>query len=81
MPALGLTGSALSSDCTALATLIAYALAIRADRRLHRYRLLGNWWRAEWTRLGELVRLGAPIGLTVLAEAGLFASAAFLMGC
>ena len=79
-PALGLTGSALSSDCTAFAMLAAYALAIRADRKLHRYRLLGNWWRAEWTRLGELVRLGAPIGLTVLAEAGLFASAAFLMG-
>jgi MATE family multidrug resistance protein len=80
MPALGLTGSALSSDCTALATLVAYGVAIRTDRRLHRYRLLGRWWRAEWTRLGELVRLGAPIGFTVLAEAGLFGGAAFLMG-
>jgi MATE family multidrug resistance protein len=80
MPALGLTGSALSSNCTALATLAAYAIAIRTDRRLHRYRLLGRWWRAEWTRLGELIRLGAPIGFTVLAEAGLFGGAAFLMG-
>jgi MATE family multidrug resistance protein len=80
MPALGLTGSALSSNCTALATLAAYAIAIRTDRRLHRYRLLGRWWRAEWTRLGELVRLGAPIGFTVLAEVGLFGGAAFLMG-
>lgn len=79
-PALGLAGSALSSTCTALATLGAYAIAIRADRNLHRYRLLGRWWRAEWTRLGELVRLGAPIGFTVLAEAGLFGAAAFLMG-
>ncbi len=80
MPALGLTGSALSSNCTALATLIAYALAISCDRRLHRYRLLGHWWRAEWARLGALIRLGAPIGFTVVAEAGLFGSAAFLMG-
>ncbi len=79
-PALGLAGSALSSICTALATLAAYAIAIRVDRRLHRYRLLGHWWRAEWTRLGELVRLGGPIGLTVVAEAGLFGGAAFLMG-
>jgi MATE family multidrug resistance protein len=79
-PALGLTGSALSSNCTALATLAAYAIAIRADRRLHRYRLLGRWWRPEWTRLGELIRLGGPIGFTVLAEAGLFGGAAFLMG-
>ena len=80
MPALGLTGSALSSICTALATLSAYVLAIRNDRRLHRYRLLGRWWRPEWARLRALVRLGAPIGLTVVAEAGLFGSAAFLMG-
>lgn len=80
MPALGLTGSAVSSFFTSIATLAAYALAIRCDRKLHRYRLLGNWWRAEWTRLAALVRLGGPIGLTVLAEAGLFGAAAFLMG-
>ena len=79
-PPLGLPGSALSSVCTTLATLAAYMLAIRADRKLHRYRLLGRWWRPEWRRLRELVRLGAPVGLTVVAEAGLFGSAAFLMG-
>jgi MATE family multidrug resistance protein len=79
-PALGLNGSALSSDCTALATLAAYGIAIRADRHLHRYRLLGHWWRADWGRLRALIRLGAPIGFTVVAEAGLFGGAAFLMG-
>ena len=79
-PALGLNGSALSSVIVSLATLAAYAMAIRADGRLRRYRLFGNWWRAEWSRLGQLVRIGLPIGLTVAAEAGLFGGAAFLMG-
>ncbi len=79
-PALGLTGSGLSSVCTALVTLAAYALAIRRDRRLHRYRLAGRWWRTEWSRLREILRLGTPIALTVVAEGGLFGSAAFLMG-
>jgi MATE family multidrug resistance protein len=80
MPALGLTGSAVSTLLTALATVAAYVLAIRSDRRLRRYRIFGRWWRPEWPRLGQIVRLGVPIALTVIAEGGLFSSAAFLMG-
>ena len=80
LPALGLEGSALSSCVTALATLATYVVAIRTDRRLRRYYLFGRLWRAEWRRLRELVRIGLPIAATILAEAGLFSSAAFLMG-
>ncbi len=79
-PAMGLTGSAVSSIITSVAMCAAYALVIRLDRRLRRYRLMGNWWRIEGPRLAELVRIGLPIAGTVLAEAGLFSSAAFLMG-
>ncbi len=79
-PPLGLEGSALASVITAVATTSAYLLAIRADRRLRRYRILGRWWRAEWQRLREMLRIGTPIMLTILAEAGLFSGAAFLMG-
>lgn len=79
-PALGLEGSALASVVTALFMLAAYVVAIRGDRRLRRYRLFGNWWRTEWQRFGELVRTGLPVAATILAEAGLFSGAAFLMG-
>jgi MATE family multidrug resistance protein len=79
-PALGLEGSALSSVLTACFTLLAYVAAISTDRRLRRYRVFGNWWRPEWSRLRELMRTGMPVMLTVLAEAGLFSAAAFLMG-
>lgn len=79
-PALGLEGSALSSVLTALITLGAYAWAIRSDRRLRRYHIFGRWWRPEWQRLREILRIGTPIMLTILAEAGLFSGAAFLMG-
>jgi MATE family multidrug resistance protein len=80
MPALGLSGSALSSVLTSFAMLIAYIVVIQSDRRLRRYRLFGNWWRSEWSRFAEILRIGLPIGLTILAEAGLFTGAAFLMG-
>jgi MATE family multidrug resistance protein len=79
-PALGLEGSAVSSGITAVLTFAAYAGAIRADRRLRRYRLFGRVWRPEWARLGQLLGIGLPIAATILAEAGLFSGAAFLMG-
>ena len=79
-PQLGLLGSGLSTVLTALVTLAAYAWAIRRDRRLRRYHVFGRWWRPEWRRLREIVGIGTPIGLTILAEAGLFSGAAFLMG-
>ena len=80
MPALGLHGSAISSVMTSVLMLFAYVVVIQADRRLRRYHLFGNWWRTEWARFFDMLRIGTPIGLTILAEAGLFTGAAFLMG-
>jgi MATE family multidrug resistance protein len=79
-PALGLEGSALASLVTAVFTLICYVVVLFTDRKLRRYTVLGNWWRPEWSRLSELLRKGTPVALTILAEAGLFSGAAFLMG-
>ena len=77
---LGLLGSPLASFITACATVAAYCVAIRLDRRLRRMHVFGRWWRPEWSRLRQIVALGLPIGLTLMAEGGLFSSAAFLMG-
>jgi MATE family multidrug resistance protein len=79
-PAWGLQGSAVSSGITAVLTVLAYAGAIQADRRLRRYHVFGRLWRPDWPRLAQLVRIGLPIAATILAEAGLFSAAAFLMG-
>lgn len=79
-PALGLRGSALATVATAVVVLAAYAIAIRADQRLHRYHVFGFVWRPDWPRFAELFRIGTPIAFTILAEAGIFSAAAFLMG-
>jgi len=79
-PRLGLEGSALASVLTSWLAVLAYLLLIRADWRMRRYSILGRWWRPEWQRLKDLLRIGLPIALIVLAEGGLFSSAAFLMG-
>jgi len=79
-PAMGMLGSPMSTVLTSAFIVAAYAAAIAGDRRLRRYRVFGNWWRPEWQRFRELVRTGAPVSATILAEAGLFSGAAFLMG-
>jgi MATE family multidrug resistance protein len=79
-PALGLTGSALSSIITACATVLAYAIVIGRDRRLRRFHVFGRCWRPEWSRLRQILALGLPIAATLIAEGGLFSAAAFLMG-
>ena len=79
-PRLGLEGSAIASVVSTAGMVLAYLLIFVADRRLRRYRLFGRWWRPEWSRAREIVRLGVPIMLTWLFEGALFGGAAILMG-
>jgi MATE family multidrug resistance protein len=79
-PALGLEGSAIASLVTSVATMVAFAAILVTDRRLRRYRLFGRWWRTEWSRFREIVRLGTPIAFTLTFEGALFGGAGFLMG-
>ncbi|RVQ67805.1 MATE family efflux transporter [Croceicoccus ponticola] len=79
-PAWGLKGAAIASVITAYVVLAAYIAIIQWDRRMRRHYLFGRLWRPDWQRLKELWRVGMPIAAITLAEGGLFASAAFLMG-
>jgi MATE family multidrug resistance protein len=80
MPALGMIGSALASSVTAWLGLIAYVALIQSDRRLRAFRIFGRWWSPDWSYFRRLLVLGAPVVLTIVAEGGLFNSAAFMMG-
>jgi MATE family multidrug resistance protein len=79
-PELGLPGAAVATIITAFFTVGAYVAAIRFDRKLHRYHILGRLWSPDWARFAQLLRIGTPIALTITAEAGIFGAAAFLMG-
>jgi len=79
-PALGLEGAAIATFISSLVIMIAYIAAIRIDPRLHRYHVFGFFWRPDWQRMRELMRVGLPIGFTVMAEASIFGAAALLMG-
>jgi MATE family multidrug resistance protein len=79
-PALGLVGAGISSALVHAFMFLALIGFVVRDRRLRRYAPLYRFWRADWPRFREIVKIGAPIGLTIMAESGMFSAAAFLMG-
>ena len=77
-PEMGITGAAIASlGSTILSLLIlgAYALVKRPE-----YRLLQRIWRFDRPAFVRVFRLGLPIGLTSLAESGLFSMTAVMVG-
>jgi MATE family multidrug resistance protein len=80
LPKLELIGAGLSTtfvNCAMFAGLLGYVLT---HRRYRRYHLLARFWRPDWPRFREVFRIGVPIGLTMMAEIGMFSSASVLMG-
>jgi MATE family multidrug resistance protein len=80
LPRLEMAGAAIATLLTHLAMLGLQLLAVLKLPRLRLMHLLGHWWRADWARLGQLFKLGLPIGLTWAFEAGVFSAAIYLMG-
>ena len=79
-PELGLRGAAIASVVTqilTLAVLLGYAGLLPA---LRRFTLFARFWRPDWPAFVQVWRLGWPIGLTGLAEGGLFQASALMMG-
>ncbi|MCA1444060.1 MATE family efflux transporter [Ensifer sp. IC4062] len=79
-PALGIFGAALAALGVALlgaGLTIAY---IRSRPELNQYELFVRFWRPDWPAFREVIYLGIPISVTILAEVSLFTAASLLMG-
>lgn len=77
-PELGIEGAAIASLCVNLfsvAILLGYTLW-----KLPQFQLLKNFWRSDREIMRRVYALGWPIGLTSLAEGGLFSASAVMMG-
>jgi MATE family, multidrug efflux pump len=80
MPALGLRGAGIAAALTNCFLFIGLLGYILIDRQFRRFQILGRLWRPDWARFGEIFRIGLPIGVTLVMEVGLFATAGFLIG-
>jgi MATE family multidrug resistance protein len=79
-PRLGIVGSGTASACSFAFSFLAMAAAISVMPKLRAYRLLRRFHRPAWEKLSENYRLGLPMGITLMFEAGLFFSANLIMG-
>jgi len=79
-PALGMEGAAIVSFCVNLLSFLLITAYIQSQPDMRRYELFVRFWKPDWGALREVVHLGLPIGLTMLAEVGLFTGASLLMG-
>jgi MATE family multidrug resistance protein len=80
LPVLGLQGAGVATALTNTLMFLGLLGYVLIDRRFRRYQILGRFWRSDWVRFREIFRLGLPIGITLIMEIGLFASAGFMMG-
>ena len=79
-PEMGVRGAALASLVVQVMTFVVLALYAGWLPELRKYRLFQRFWRADGQALGQVFRLGWPIGVTGLAESGLFSACSVMMG-
>ncbi|MBN9887885.1 MATE family efflux transporter [Salipiger abyssi] len=77
-PELGIRGGAIASLVSHGVSLV--GVVIYARVKLPQYPLWQRFWRPDTEMLRDVFALGWPIGLTTLAEVGLFAASALLIG-
>jgi len=79
-PELGVRGAAIASVVVQALGAVLLALYAGWLPALRRFHLFQRFWRPDWQALRNVFRLGWPIGLTGLAEGGLFQASALMMG-
>jgi multidrug resistance protein, MATE family len=80
-PELGVQGSAIATLGTQILSLLLLALYAHRHPTPARFRIWQRFWRADWQAMGQVFRLGWPIGVQGLAEAGLFVATACASCC
>lgn len=79
-PELGVAGSAIATVVIQILSLVVLCLYAALLPKLRHYQLFIRFWRPDWQAFRDVFRLGWPMGLTGLAESGMFQASALMMG-
>ncbi|SHE59849.1 multidrug resistance protein, MATE family [Litoreibacter ascidiaceicola] len=80
MPELGLRGAAIASVISQVVTLAVLGVYVVRGSATREHVLFQRIWRPDPEAFREVFRLGWPIGLTNLAESGMFSASALIIG-
>ncbi len=79
-PELGLQGAAVATVVTGVLTAVILVFIVRRVPQTRGHGLFQRLTKPNWPVCREVFRLGWPIGLTLLAEAGLFSTSKVMVG-
>ncbi|WP_412563739.1 MATE family efflux transporter [Thalassobius sp. MITS945101] len=77
-PEMGIEGAAVASLIVNIASMLLLGAYLHWVTPEHE--VFSRFWRADWEAFRAVTRLGWPMGLTSLAEVGLFAASSVMMG-
>jgi MATE family multidrug resistance protein len=80
LPRLGLFGAGLASASSNIFSFVLMLWVCLIVPALKRYHVLHRFWHPVWPCFRELLRMGLPIGITMVFEVALFNAAALAMG-
>ncbi|HQZ13439.1 MAG TPA: MATE family efflux transporter [Devosia sp.] len=79
-PRLELRGAAIATGIVNVVMFLSMLGYVLLHRRFRRFHILIRFAKPDWEKFRAIFAIGLPIGITVLAEVGLFSVAALLMG-
>ena len=79
-PELGIRGAAYATLLVNIVMFAAMAVYIAVHRRTRTYEVFARFWRPDWPAFFDLLRLGVPIGIGIVAEVGMFIFASIMIG-
>lgn len=79
-PEMGLAGAGASTLAVDIVVLIGTVIYLQKKPMFRDLALFARFWRPDWPRFRQLLKIGMPIGITSIMEYGSFAAAAIMMG-
>lgn len=79
-PALGIEGAAYATLGSSLLSMALLMVVANWHPVLRPHAILQRCWRSDWPAFFEVVKVGWPIGISILAEFALFSLSAIMMG-
>lgn len=80
LPEWGVYGAAFSTVLINILMFAALLTITQTALPFRRYAIMTRFWRADWPKFIEVLRVGVPSGVAVVLEVGFFIGTVFLMG-
>lgn len=79
-PELGVKGAAYATLLVNIIMFFAMAAYVALNKDTRQYTVFARFWRADWQAFFDVLKIGIPMGVTILAEVGMFILASIMVG-